>query len=163
MKRRNLIRLMIGLGIGIPILTEILTFSGLIGKHFFDIPWLEEEGEEQRLVGIGDEVLTETPQTETLESGVIERGEDTWSLTITVAVDNPTQDDYELTLGNVVADGQESQGGDSVTVPPGESREVTSTWEIPRGSTPTQMDVTARADGETVERTVQLGKIPVRG
>lgn len=176
--RRWLIRLLVGLGIGIPILVEGLTFLGLVGQQ------LTGDGEDggngtngeatteaPSGVGVGDEMLPETVQNETLVSAVLREGGNRWDLTLTVEVENTGDTDYEFQMVTVTTnDGETVSGGANTDrLEPGDETAITGEWAIPAGSTPATVDVVALVypDGEgsveTVTATVQLAKIPVRG
>lgn len=168
MERRTLIRLLVGLGIGIPVLVEVLTFLGLVETRLF-------EGDEGTptpgpgRVGVGDELLPDTPATETVTEGVV-RGQDTpWVFVLTVEVENAGASAYALQLGSLtLGTGRTVAGGASTgRLPPGGSGQVTGAWEIPQGSTPDALDVVAveYTDGGTTETStrVPLASFPVRG
>lgn len=173
MKRRTLIRLLVGLGIGIPLLVEGITFFGLLeaqllgGDDGGDVTatpaWTPEEG----AVSTGEELLAETVQTEQLTTASLVVEDETRVLTLTARVDNPTNATYEFQFGAVTTGGDETiDGGDTTgTVPPGESGLVTAQWRLSGDQYPRAVEVTAviEADGSTerVERTVPLARIPI--
>lgn len=171
MERRTLVRLLIGLAIGIPVLVEAVTFFGLIEHRLFD-----GGGRDTPIgtatpdrVGVGEELLPATPPSETVTDAVI-RGQDTpWLFVLTVEVENPLDVPYELRLGTLtLADGGTVAGGaSSGQVPADGSGEVTGAWELPEGSTPATLAVTGiahRDDGpDETAAEVPLAKVPVRG
>jgi len=170
-KRRTLVRLLIGLGIGIPILVEGLTFLGLIERQLFD-----EGGDSTdeptatpiRRVGVGDELLPDTPQPETVRELLIIAAGDPWQFTMSVAVENTGDVPYELRLGEVtLSDGTTVQGGGSTgQIPPGDQGTAAAQWSLPSGSTPRTVEVTGTAYGESptvIEEDVHLSKVPVQG
>lgn len=164
--RRTLIRILVGLGIGIPVVVEGLTLLGLVGDQFggdgsdgTDTATAADNG-----VGVGDELLPGTAPTETVVEGYV-TGDD-WTFTLVVTVDNGSDRTYELRLGAVTTeDGDRVDGGRGTgSIEPGESASVTGQWSLPEGSTPESVDVVAVAgDATEVERQVRLGKFPVRG
>lgn len=191
LSKRTLIRLLVGFGIGIPILVEGVTFLGLLEQQFGS----DEEGESDATatdtadsgVAIGDDLLPETVRSETLASAVLrEAGGDRWPLSLTVEVENTGDTGYEFQLLSLHLDDGRTVGGRTSTdrLSPGERRVITAEWSIPAGSTPAAVDVVAlvypdseeprssesgtetpTGDGsvETIERRVELAKIPVRG
>ncbi|WP_251341679.1 hypothetical protein [Haloplanus halophilus] len=177
--KRTLIRLLVGFGIGIPILVEGLTFLGLLRNQFggadgdggstdggtaTDTPGAVDP------VGVGDDVLPETDRTERLASAVLREVDgDRWPLSLTVDVRNTGETDYEFQLLAVHLDDGRTVAGRASTdrLAPGEHRTVTAEWSIPAGSTPRAVEAVALVYGggsvETVERRVELAKVPVRG
>ena len=165
--RRTLIRLLVGLGIGIPILIETLTLLGLVGQQFgpggteTPTPTFGPGG-----VSVGGELLPETAAADTLESATISA--EGWTFAMTVAVDNRSDRTYELRLRTVTTDAGERVpgGGESDPIPPGESGSVTGRWDLPEGASPASVDVVALSSDGTVtkvEETVKLGSVPVSG
>jgi hypothetical protein len=178
LSKRTLIRLLVGFGIGIPLLVEGLTFLGLLRDQFGgsggddadgsgSTPTAADDGD---AVGVGDDMLPETDRSETLVGAVLrESGEDRWPLSLTVDVTNSGSTDYEFQLLDVhLEDGRSVDGRTSTDrLAPEENRTVTAERSIPAGSTPAAVSVVAliyREEAvETVERRVDLAKIPVRG
>ncbi|GAB6860640.1 hypothetical protein ACFR97_08110 [Haloplanus litoreus] len=176
LSKRTLIRLLVGFGIGIPILIEGLTFLGLLQNQFggegddsTESTATETDGAPEA-VGVGDDMLPETDRTETLASAVLrETSDDRWPLSLTVEVTNTGTADYEFQMFAVhLDDGRSVEGRTSTDrLAPDESRTVTGEWSVPAGSTPRSVDVVALVydedEIETIERRVDLAKIPVRG
>ncbi|AZH24216.1 hypothetical protein [Haloplanus aerogenes] len=194
--KRTLIRLLVGFGIGIPLLVEGLTFLGLLEEQFGGG---DEDSERTATatdvaesgVAVGDDLLPETDRSETLVSAVLREVDgDRWPLSLTVEVENTGDTDYEFQLLAVHLDDGRSVSGRTTTdrLAPGERRVISAEWSIPAGSTPRAVDAVAlvypdseasetpretggnrtqSGDGdgsvETIERRVDLAKIPVRG
>ncbi|MDG5775923.1 hypothetical protein VB773_14035 [Haloarculaceae archaeon H-GB2-1] len=175
MERRTIIRLLLIFGIGIPILVEAATFAGLLGAHFGDggAETTTTTAETTRVdaVGLGDELLPETNQSERLTTLSLSDSGQYWILTMTVSVNNTGDHPYEVTLGAVVTNDDTPVDGSVSTgpIPAGESRTATGQWKLPAGETPRRLQVEAlvHADGEgtpkTISRTVTLQKVPVEG
>jgi hypothetical protein len=185
LSKRTLIRLLVGFGIGIPLLVEGLTFLGLLEQQFGGDGTAEGDATATDAadpgVAVGDDLLPETERSETLASAVLrETGDDRWPLSLTVEVENTGDTDYEFQLLTLHLDDGRTIGGRASTdrLSPGERRVITAEWSIPAGSTPGAVDVVALVypDGEerrssesgddsveTIERRVELAKIPVRG
>jgi hypothetical protein len=176
-RRRWLVRLLVGLGIGIPVVVEGATFARLLGDRLFGGGDDATSGVDPTAtptptvdrVAVGDELLPETTPADTLTDAVI-RADDGWTLALTVAVDNTTDTPYALRLGTVhTAGGQAIEGGTTTgQIPPGESRTTTGEWELPASATPDAIDLTALTipdEGTTtaVRDRVALAKVPVRG
>lgn len=170
MKRRTLVRLLVGLGIGIPILVEAITFLGLVEHQLAGGDGTGGRATEtDRRVGVGDELLPSTGPTETLEEAAVDAQTDRWLLRLVVAVENTADVPYELRLENATTNAGTvvTGGGSSGPVPPGESASVTGTWVLPGGETPEAVDMTGvldpGGDPETTTERVRLAKVPVRG
>lgn len=178
LSKRTLIRLLVGFGIGIPILIEGITFLGLLDQQFGGDGEGDADTEATATetptpgVSVGDDLLPETDRSETLASAVLrEVGGDRWPLTLTVKVTNSGDTDYEFQLLSLHLDDGRTVSGRTSTdrLAPGERRAITGEWAIPAGSTPRAVEVVALVypgdDGavETIERRVELKNIPVRG
>lgn len=175
--KRTLIRLLVGFGIGIPILVEGITFLGLLDEQFGGENGDDDTGTGSTAtetatpgVGVGDDLLPETDRSETLASAILREVDgDRWPLSLTVEVRNTGDTDYEFQLLSVHLDDGRTVSGRASTdrLAPGERRAITGEWSIPAGSTPRAVDVVALVYSddsvETVERRVELAKIPVRG
>lgn len=181
MKRRSLIRILIGLAIGIPIAIEGFTFFELFhqrlsgnGESSSATRTRTETGTNEPTttadgVTQGDELLPETPQTETVSAAIIEARSDSWPFTMTVVVDNDTDSAYELRLSAVTTSDGRTVGGNATTgrIEPGGSQTVTGEWELSPGSTPVGVVVVAitypQGTGTPRQQSklVNLGKIPV--
>jgi hypothetical protein len=172
-RRRWVIRLLVGLGIGIPVLVEGATFASLVGERLFgggedaSAPVFTQTPTADR-IGIGDELLPSTAPTDTLVDAAITTNGG-WTLELTVEVDNATDTGYGLRLGPVYTDdGTSIEGGTSTgRIPPGGSRTVTGTWDLPSSDTPDALELTALTlpeNGTTtaVTERVPLAKVPVR-
>lgn len=175
-RRRWLVRLLVGLGIGIPVVVEGATFAQLVGDRLFGGgddgasgpgPTPTRTRTVDR-IGVGDELLPGTAPTDTLTEAVIRA--DGWILALTVTVENTTEEGYGLRLGAVHTDaGQTIEGGTSTgRIPPGETRTITGEWDLPSSATPTAIEciaLTLPADGTTTATTerVSLARVPVQG
>ncbi|MFA1611183.1 hypothetical protein [Halobellus rubicundus] len=171
--RRWLIRILVGLGIGIPIAIEATTFLGLIRERLFGGDGSESEATATTTtsppqgVGIGDELLPETAPTEIVTDAVVHISDDgSWTFELVVDVENAGEAPYELRLSTVTTDDGTTveERASSGQIPPGETRELTNTWELPTGESPASLAVTAvtyRESGATVtDRTVRLENVP---
>jgi hypothetical protein len=170
--RRWLVRLLVGVGIGVPVAIEGRTAIALVDRHLLGGG---DDGDgvtttpttTLRQVAVGDELLPETDRTETLRAASVEAGGDPWRLVVTVEVTNTGESAYELRLGAVTTGDGTTVAGDVTTgrLGPGESGFVSGTWALPAGSTPARLAVVAVTHGESgtrVERTVGLDRVPVQ-
>lgn len=167
--RRWLIRLLVGLGLGIPIVIEGATFGRLVSERLFG----GDDGAEptatttaRRAVGVGDELLPETTPTERLSSATVDAGDERWRLVLTVEVQNTGRVPYELELGAVTTADGERVPGEATTgrIPPGQSAFVTGAYSLATGATPESVvaaAITHGADAERREYRVALASIPV--
>jgi hypothetical protein len=178
LSKRTLIRLLVGFGIGVPILIEAITFLGLLDAQFGSGAGddtattggtaTDADGDSDG-VAVGEDLLPESDRSETLASAVLRESGDTWRLSLTVEVENTGETDYQFQLLTLhLADGRTVSGRASTDrLAPGESTTATGEWSIPSGSTPTAVDVVALVyegtSAETIETRVELAKIPVRG
>lgn len=173
--RRWLVRLLVGLGIGIPVLVEASTFLGLLRSHLPGDGG--DDGDtaatstptENDAVGVGDELLAATAPRETVREAQIDVQDGDWQFELTVEVENTGETPYALRLGTVTTTNGERVEGSASTgrIPPGETETVTGTWPLPSNDWPETVTVIALAyDGDdvgTTERQVKLGQVPVRG
>ena len=171
-RRRTIIRLLVGIGIGIPILVELRTLVGLVDRFLFGgddteaSTGTEVETATDSGVGVGDELLPQTPQRETLSNASFRAGDDRWVLTLVARVENTESYPYSVQFGAVTTEnGRRVDGsGRSVTVAVGETAQLTSTWQLPPGSRPTAVTIRT-SGGETAATThdVTLAPIAVEG
>ena len=141
MKRRTLIRLLVGLGIGIPLLIEGATFLGLIEAQLLGNggpPATPTGTPPDDGVAVDGELLPGTVPEDTLSTASVAADQDGRTLTLTVFVENTGDSPYELRLGAVrTREGTQVEGSATTgTVLPGESGTVTEQWELPDGSMP---------------------------
>lgn len=165
-EQTTLVRVLIVLAIGIPVLIEVVTFGGLVGHYVAGgggdgaaaTPTRTAEG-----AGEGDEILPGTEATERLAEASVVTGDDGWRVRLTVAV-SEVPGPYELRLGAVTTREGRTVAGDGATtgeLAAGESGSVTGTWLLPQGQRPRSVTVTVVADGDSEPYTVELGDVPV--
>lgn len=174
-RRKRLIRIVVVLALAVPLVIEGLTFGGLLSSTLLggggdDGGTVTPDGTATPTagVGVGDELLAATPQRETLRTASVQATGETWTLTLSVTVNNTANSSYQFQLGTVETTGGETVSNSaSVTVPPGETETVTGQWSLPAGDRPRAIQVLAVEDvggNATVSReTVQLAPIPVQG
>lgn len=175
--RRRLIRLLVGLGVGVPVLVEGTTVLRLITSRLFGGGDGSGDGAsatgtatptERSAVGVGDELLAATAPTDTVHESYIRVRDSGWEFILTVGVENTTEVPCALRLGDVrtTADEAVSGGGATARIPPGESATVTGRWLLAENTRPETVTVTMLSDAEETritEREVELKRIPLRG
>lgn len=170
--RRGLLRWIIVVAIGIPVLIELRTFLGLAGVigGGEDTPTATPTPAGDR-VGVGDELLPATGPAETVtEATVTARDDGDWPFTLAVRVDNDDDGEYQLRLGAVRTGAGDTVDGGAETprLDPGESTTLTAEWALPPGAAPEAVQVSGvtyedgAATGQ-VSETVRLADVPVRG
>ncbi|AUV81127.1 hypothetical protein C2R22_05180 [Salinigranum rubrum] len=185
-RRRTIIRLLVGFGIGIPVLIELATFAGLIEQSLLggDDGDGDENGSDSEAadgsadggsgtaapgetgVGVGDELLPETSQRETLTVASFRAGDDRWVLTLAAEVENTGSEPYTVQFASLRSrEGRRVEGAHQpVTVPSGETGQVTGTWQLQPGTRPDRVVVrTAVGDADATDHEVDLGRIPLEG
>lgn len=143
--RRRMLRLLVGLGLGIPIAVELSTFLGLLSG-----------GRGNDTVDIGDELLPDSPQPETvLDSSVYEGGERQYELVI--EVENTESSTYEFVVGPLFTESGDKVAGTTALrdIPPGETRTLTARWVI-GDATPGAVRVRGSWADERITRRVSL-------
>lgn len=176
MERRTFVRLLIALGIGIPVAIEGATLLGLVGTRLGggeeSTPTAESDGTAARsAVGVGDELLPETTPTDRLTDAAVYASADRWRVELTAEVENGLDTAYEFRFGALTTDGGRTVegGGTTGTMASGTTATVTGVWEVPSGATPASVAVSGLvavpgADRQReYSRQVALEKIPVRG
>lgn len=136
MERRNFIRALIAVTIGVPIAIEGVTFSKLFYERLVGsepAPRRPEDGG----IGVGDQLLPATDPTETIAELSLEgAGESEWRFRLVVDVENTAETTYRLKVGPLsLTDG--STVGETVStgvLQAGESTTVEGEWLVPRGS-----------------------------
>ena len=176
MERRTLIRLLVGLGIGLPIAIELATFGGLFqsrvvnsgdGENGGDGPGTPTAGGAETppddAVGVGDELLPATEQADTVTGAEVRNEDGGRVFVMTVAVENDTGQGYELRLdalstrsGTTV-----TGGGRSEQIEPGGSATVTGRWELPAGERPGSIIVVATTTAEDGGRETVTRRVPI--
>ena len=170
MERRTLVRLLIAVGIGVPILIEVATVLGLFGSRVGDGgDGGPTETETPRptpgpeAVRVGDELLPATPQTDTVTGAEVGTVDGERTFVLTVEVTNDAETGYELRLDALTTGAGTTVpgGGRSDQIPPGENATVKGEWTLPPGESPAAVIVVAtltEPDGsrETVTRRVDV-------
>lgn len=183
LSRRTLIRLLVGLGVGIPIAIEGITFVGLIRTRLFGDEGDGGDGgsgtatptETPRPtippggVGVGDELVPETRQVDRVTEAVLIPGGDSWTFSMSVQVENTGSETYQLLLGSIeTGEGGRIQGSNPTTgqIEPGSTGSVTGVWEVPPEATIATVQAVAvrsfEGETETIAPRVPLADVSVR-
>ncbi|PSQ15411.1 hypothetical protein BRD00_14025 [Halobacteriales archaeon QS_8_69_26] len=157
---RWLIRLMIALAIGIPVAIEGRTLIGLVERGLFggggdgSDPGTTTRGGG---VGVGDDLLSSTPQSETVKDAFVSTAGGTRTFTLAVTVENAGERPYELRIGDLrTVDGPTVAGERSTgRIPAGESQSVVIRWDLPDGTDPDEV----RVEGTTYEDDSPAGEV----
>lgn len=166
--RRRLVRILIIVAIAIPILIEAVTFAGIISHSFGDgggnaeTPTAVPDG-----VGVDDELLEETAESETVETAYVRAMEEEWQFVLTVQVANTGEEPYAVRLSEVTSKEGTTVSGFSATgsIEPGKTANVTGAWALPESERPESIKVVVARGADpvsTTQYTVTLKPVPVR-
>lgn len=167
-EQTTLIRVLVAVGIGLPILIEVATFGGMLSHHLVGggsggpvtdgTPTPEVEG-----VDTGDEILAAAAPTAHVADASVFTTDKGWQFVLTVNVTNGADQPVTVTLGTVTARNGATVDGTRTTgeVAPGEAASVTGSWMLPSGERPDSVAVTVVSGSETTQHSVRLGDIPV--
>ena len=170
--RKTLVRILIAVGIGIPVLVELLTLFNLINVQLFeDEKAIRQQASptEVREYIIGDTLFADSVTPITLQDMIIKVSPQSWrfelvlarSGSITTAGPLLTADSLKLKSGEIVSDAQSwemdnSSGSDTTRF----------SWMLPSGEIPTVLYISTQKsvqkDSASSQQQVQLGNIPVR-
>ncbi len=121
------------------------------------------------LLQVGDEMLPDASPTERIEALSLEaRPGDTWTFRITIALQNPTEQPYELTtFGVLTRSGSVHEEAFRVTCPPGDSTQLQAEWQLAPSDFPESIVASGRIqvtpDSSVVHaRRFRLPRIPVQ-
>ena len=172
MERSTLVRLLVVLAIGIPLVLEAATFAGLFDSRVLDggpateTPTATPGAPPADAVGVGDELLPATPQRETVTAASVGREDGARTFRLTVAVENDAESSYELRLDALTTDRGKTVtgGGRTEQLPPGANTTLTGRWELAPGEDPRAVIVVATltspaGERETVTRRVTLAAV----
>lgn len=172
--RRRLIMYVLAAAFAVPLVVEGLTVAGFIGSFLggpVDVATPTEAGTPTPTPEVveGADLLAESDRPERVSTVMLRSTDEGWRLTVTVQVENTGDLPYELRLGAVTTDGGRTVEASATTgrVAPGQTGVVSAQWRLPSGDRPDTVAVTAVEfdDGERVvaDRTVRVGRVPVRG
>jgi hypothetical protein len=171
-EQKTLLRLLIIVGIGLPILIEVVTFGSMMGHHLLgdtggeavpETPTAEPAG-----AGVGDPILESANVSARIDTASVVTADEGWRFTLTVNVTNTGSDPAAVRLDSVTTrNGETIEGAASTGQLSAEGTDdVTKSWLLPPGERPDAVSVTVLMypDGGAVQSTqytVALGDIPV--
>ncbi|MCF2240663.1 hypothetical protein KI372_04420 [Halobacterium salinarum] len=176
--RRWLIRALVGIGFGIPVVIEGGTLVGLLKSGLFG----DGDGDDAATITgptattsgpppvcTGDDLLAAYARSATLSDATVHAATDGWRFALTVAVENTGDRPYELRLGTVTTQNGSRVDGTAATdrLGVGESATLSATYALPDGETPATMTIVGvdyvDGGGERLTRhTVRFGNVPVK-
>ncbi len=134
-----------------------------------DAATVEAAAPELPLLQVGDEVLPDSPPIERIEALALEaRAGDTWTFRMTIALQNPTDQPYELTaFGVLTRSGSVHEEAFRVTCPPGDSTQLVAAWPLAASDFPESLVASGRVqvtpDSAVVHaRRFRFPRIPVQ-
>lgn len=171
-EQKTLLRLLIIVGIGLPILIEVVTFGSMMGHHLVGDTGGEAVPEtptaEQAGASVGDPILESSEVSVRIEAASVVTADEGWRFTLTVNVTNTGPDPAAVRFDSVTTRSGETIAGAASTgqLPAEETDDVTKSWLLPPGERPATVSVTVLRypDGESAQSTqytVALGDIPV--
>lgn len=171
-EQKTLLRLLIIVGIGLPILIEVVTFGSMMGHHLVGdtggeaVPETPTAG--QAGASVGDPILESSEVSARIEAASVVTADEGWRFTLTVNVTNTGPDPAAVRFDSVTTRSGETIAGAASTgqLPAEETDDVTKSWLLPPGERPATVSVTVLQypDGESAQSTqytVALGDIPV--
>jgi len=171
-----LVRSLIILGIGIPVVVELTTLMGLIGNSFSDQGATNSNTSEEnvRRIRPGNELLPETPPSEVLKTAYVLAGSGSWEFNMTITLSKLKG----LQSLSVTLDSLTTRNGVKIYEPVTYQRNaldadsaytLDARWDIPAGEQPKSihMNATYIGYGDSLSRKLNkqllFSKIPVRG
>lgn len=164
MERRTLVRSLLGLAFGVPVVVEGGTLLGLFGSQLAGAKDDGGTATETTGVGVGDELLEATAVAETITDAAVTIREGYWQFDLAIEVENTTDANYRLVLGDVETTGGKQVAGTFRTeVPPGDSKTLNGTWRLPESERPASIHVEAYRDSDPVAgKTVKFEGVAAR-
>jgi hypothetical protein len=150
--RRRLLRIVVALAFGVPLVVEGATLLGFLREAFGGGDGGSDGGGAGAStatppadgVGVDEELFPSTTPNERMRAAVVESTDDGRRFVTTVQVDNAAEDPYELTLTGLTTDTDTRLDAAASTgrVAPGESAVVTGEWSLPDGEHPRRLHAT---------------------
>ncbi|MEF8829198.1 MAG: hypothetical protein V5A49_09185 [Haloarcula sp.] len=171
-EQKTLLRLLIIVGIGLPILIEVVTFGSMMGHHLTGgaggEPVAETPTAEPAGAGVGDPILESSAVSARIEAASVVTTDEGWRFTLEVNVTNTASETAAVRLDSVTTRNGETVEGAASTgqLPVEQTDDVTKSWLLPSGERPDTVSVTVSLypDGsptQSTQYTVALGDIPV--
>jgi len=172
---KRLVKILVMVGIGIPVLVELMTLFNLLNVQIFgdekDSNSFDTNITEVRGVGEGDTLFAEQGSKLTIDQLRVEVSTQQWRFTISMtAVDSISQDELQISVdslnlqSNKTLLGSESRSWEVRQTAPAK---VHGEWILPNGDIPTKLYVSIyHQAGEDstyqLNQEVPLNKVPVR-
>lgn len=171
-EQKTLLRLLIIVGIGLPILIEVVTFGSMMGHHLMGDTGVEAVPETPTAAeagaGVGDPILESSAVSARIGAASVVTADEGWRFTLAVNVTNTGSDPAAVRLDSVTTRSGETVSDTASTgqLPVEGTDDVTQSWLLPPGKRPDTVSVTVFVypDGESVQSTqytVALGDVPV--
>lgn len=168
---KTLVRILIAVGIGIPILIESFTLFELFNIHIFS----GEKTEQQEEIPIhrvieGSQILPGDLPVLTLEHARVWAEPEQWIFEMEMEMDGSPTHPFELTFNQLVTTGEKTIDEPKTIRWEGKGQdddEYNVKWSIPPGETPLSLTVTLKSiisqdSTHEITREVKFGKIPVQ-
>ncbi|WP_181684558.1 hypothetical protein [Halorhabdus salina] len=170
MERATLVKVLLVVAIGIPLLIEGATFLSLFNQHLGSEDTAGTPTPAPETFSVGDDLLTNVHGenvTATIENGSIQATDDAWLFTLEIDVQNSGPGPVAVNVGPLrTGDGTVgSTVAESGEIGPSASTTLFVQWSLPTGETPQSLTVTRTRYGSdpiTTERTVRIGGFPVQ-
>ncbi|QGN06973.1 hypothetical protein Hrd1104_06475 [Halorhabdus sp. CBA1104] len=170
MERATLVKVLLVVAIGIPLVIEGATFLSLFNQHLGSEDTAGTETPAPETLSVGDDLLTDfggENVTATIENGSIQATGDAWLFTLEIAVRNSGNQSVAVSVGPLTTgDGTVGETvAESGEIAPAGSTTVFVQWSLPTGETPQSLTVTRTRYGNettTADGTVQIGGFPVQ-
>ncbi|MEL7832680.1 hypothetical protein [Fodinibius sp. Rm-B-1B1-1] len=170
---KRLVKILVIVGIGIPVLVELMTLFNLINVQIFDDEKSDEQAsakvEEVRGVSEGDTLFKGQPTPIIIDRLRIKVDAQDWRFEIGLrALDSLTQDELQVKVDSLQLQSEEMLLGDQNRfwqIQNQRPLNILAEWELPNGDIPQKLFISAvQVNGENGRRheVVPLDKIPVR-
>lgn len=154
--RRDYLKWIVAVAVGIPVLVEVGTFVGMVGAKLDD--------QHPKALSVGDELLPSTQPTETIRTLAVQETDAGRALRIEVDVTNTSQTTYGVAITGIKLDSDEtlSEAVETGSLEPGASATLHGEWSLPPDATPVGLDAVAReyTDGTSAVVAAEQRRLP---
>ncbi len=156
--KRKIIWIIIIISVTIPIVIELVTFTGLIFNNNREDSISIDSGKSS-----GDEILQQTPQIETIKEAVVINRGGRWVFNFDIEVNNTSSERYTIKFLDIITkQGTQNQGIFTQEIPPKQKKLLKTNWTIPEGEIPSQIRFRVSYNNQTKDGTINLTSIPVQ-
>lgn len=172
---KRLVKILVILGIGIPVLVELMTLFNLIDAQMFEGDETEVQGSEQsvevRAMSEGDSLFTDYSSTITLKRLRVRVSAQEWRFELGLqAVDNISQDELQISIDSLKLQSDKillEENSSEREIKNERPVTINTQWELPNGDIPKEMYISSvqKVSSDSVapiQEQVFLDKIPVR-